>query len=177
MSKAVCAACQRKIDQSAKLCPYCGANPVTGERVDTQAILEEVFHPRQISTTESVLEYARQRQGIVIALSIFLALVVLAALHQFVTARNSTATTANPPVSLSEIADLANEPHEAPPTMPDVQLQFDGHPQMMQTYLVEPGAVAPPGVGQAPSPVAPSPVAPPPVAPPPVVPPQHPPHQ
>jgi hypothetical protein len=150
MSKAVCAACQRKIDQSAKLCPYCGANPVTGERVDTQAILEEVFHPRQISTTESVLEYARQRQGIVIALSIFLALVVLAALHQFVTARNSTATTANPPVSLSEIADLANEPHEAPPAMPDVPFQFDGRPQMMQTYLVEPGAVAP---GQ-PAPVA-----------------------
>src|ERR1044072_840579 len=57
MSKAVCAACQHKIDQTAKLCPYCGANPVTGERVlDTQAILEEVFHPRQISTTESVLE-------------------------------------------------------------------------------------------------------------------------
>ena len=157
MSKAVCAACRRKIDAAAKLCPYCGANPATGERVDTQAILEEVFHPRKISTTESVLEYARQRQGIVIALSIFLALVVLAALHQFVTARNSTATTENPAVSLSEIADLANEPREAPPAMPDVQFQYDGRPQMMQTYLVEPGAVAPNSVGQAPPPVAPPP--------------------
>ena len=149
MSKAVCAACKRKIDASARLCPYCGANPVTGERVDTQAILEEVFHPRQISTTESVLEYARQRQGIVIALSIFLALVVLAALHQFVTARNSTATTDNPPVSLSEITDLANEPREAPQKMPDVQFQFDGNSGTMRTYLVEPGAVSPATPAQA----------------------------
>jgi len=154
MSKAVCAACSRKIDKAAKLCPYCGANPVTGERVDTQAILQEVFHPREISATESVLEYARQRQGIVIAISIFLALVVLAALHQFVTARNSTTTTSSPAVSLSEIADAANEPHEAPQKMPDVQFQFDGHPEAMRTYLAEPGAVAPVGA-QAPPPVPP----------------------
>jgi hypothetical protein len=152
MSKAVCAACRRKIDESAKLCPYCGANPVTGERVDTQAILEEVFHPRQISTTESVLEYARQRQGIVIALSLLLALIVLAALHQFVTARNSTATTASPAVSLSEIADMANEPREAPQKMPDVQFQYDGNPQKMRTYLVEPGAIAPGQTAPAPPP-------------------------
>jgi len=163
MSKAVCAACQRKIDASAKLCPYCGANPVTGERIDTQAILEEVFHPRQISTTESVLEYARQRQGIVIAISIFVGLVVLAALHQFVTARNSTATTTSPAVSLSEITDLANQQREAPPAMPAVEFQYDGRPQVMQTYLVEPGAVAPAGGGQAPPPVpAPAPAQPPP---------------
>src|SRR5688572_32140787 len=45
-------------------CPYCGANPATGERVDTQAILQEVFSPREMSTSESVLEYARQRQGV-----------------------------------------------------------------------------------------------------------------
>jgi len=157
MSKAVCAACQRKIDASAKLCPYCGANPVTGERVDTQAILEEVFHPRQISTTESVIEYARQRQGIVIAISSFVALVILAALHQFVTARNSTQTTASPAVSLSEIADMANEPRETPKKMPEMQFQFDGRPETMRTYLAEPGAIAP-GVGQAPSPVAGQPV-------------------
>ena len=143
MSKAVCAACQRKIDDSAKLCPYCGANPVTGERVDTQAILDEVFHPRQITATESVLEYARQRQGIVIAISIFLALVILAALHQFVTARNSRETTASPAVSLSEIADMANQPQETPKKMPELQFQFDGRPDTMRTYLAEPGAVAP----------------------------------
>lgn len=165
MSKAVCTACGRSIDDAAKLCPYCGANPVTGERViDTQAILEEVFHPRKISTTESVLEYARQRQGIVVALSIFIGLVVLAALHQFVTARNSTATTASPALSLSEIADQANQPHEAPQPMPDVKFQFDGRPQTMQTYLVEPGAVAP---GQPAAPAPAQPAAPAPAPPPP----------
>jgi len=158
MSKAVCAACGHKIDEAAKLCPYCGANPVTGERVDTQAILQEVFHPRQISTTESVLEYARQRQGIVIAITIFVGLVILAALHQFVTARNSTATTASPAVSLSEIADAANEPREAPQPMPNVQFQIEGHPETMRTYLVEPGAIAP----NQPAPAQPAPAAPPP---------------
>jgi zinc-ribbon domain len=162
MSKAVCAACQRKIDDSAKLCPYCGANPVTGERVDTQAILEEVFHPRQITTTESVLEYARQRQGIVIAITSLLALVILAALHQFVTARNSRETTASPAVSLSEIADTANDPHETPKKMPELQFQFDGHPETMRTYLAEPGAIAP-GQPAAP-PAAAAPAAPPPPA-------------
>lgn len=143
MSKAVCAACRRKIDAAAKLCPYCGANPVTGERVDTQAILQEVFHPREISTTESVLEYARQRQGVVIALSIFLGLVLLAALHQYVTNRNSSATTANPAVSLSEITDFSGQQHETPQPMPAVEFQLDGHPETLRTFLVEPGAVAP----------------------------------
>jgi hypothetical protein len=165
MSKSVCAACQHKIDASAKLCPYCGANPVTGERVDTQAILEEVFHPRKISTTESVLEYARQRQGIVIAISIFVGLVILAALHQFVTARNSTATTESPAVSLSEIADQANQPHETPQPMPPLQFQMDGRSQTMKTYLVEPGAIAPgqPATGQPATPnPAPAPPPPPP---------------
>jgi hypothetical protein len=160
MSKAVCAACGHKIDEAAKLCPYCGANPVTGERIDTQAILQEVFHPRQISTTESVLEYARQRQGIVIALTIFLSLVILAALHQFVTARNSTATTESPAVSLSEIADAANEPREAPQPMPNVQFQLDGHPETMRTYLVEPGAIAPAQPNQPVPPAQPAPAQP-----------------
>jgi hypothetical protein len=38
--------------------------------------------------------------------------------------------------------------------MPDVQFQFDGHPEAMRTYLAEPGAVAPAGA-QAPPPVPP----------------------
>ena len=52
-SAAVCAACRRSIDAAAKLCPYCGANPVTGERIDTQAIRESrqdlvpLAHPQE----------------------------------------------------------------------------------------------------------------------------------
>ncbi len=63
MSNAVCAACKHPIDAAAKVCPYCGANPTTGEKaVDTQAVLQEIFKPREVTTGESVLEYARQRQ-------------------------------------------------------------------------------------------------------------------
>ncbi len=143
MNKALCAACKRKIDQTARACPYCGANPITGERFDTESILEEMFHPRKVSTTESVLEYARQRQGIVIAASILLALVALGGIHQYVSTRNATATTTSPAVPLTEIADLSNQPREAPQPIPTLQYQLDGSSETMRTMLVEPGAVAP----------------------------------
>jgi hypothetical protein len=168
MSKAVCVACRRRIDAAAKLCPYCGANPVTGERIDTQAILQEVFKPRNVSATESVLEYARQRQGIVLALSIFLALLVLAALHQFATNRNANATTVDPAVPLTEITDLSGEAHETPQPMPDLKFSYDGRPETMRTYIVEPGAIAPPTATTTAAtttiPPAPPPPAPPPPA-------------
>ncbi len=147
MNKAVCVACRRKIDAAAKICPYCGADPVTGQKVDTQAMLEEVFHPRQLSTSESILEYARQRQGIVIALSVAAGFLVLAALHQFVKMRNESAVSASAAVPLTEVADLSNQPDEAKPiSMPELQFQYDGRAQKMRTFILEPGAVTPPEV-------------------------------
>ena len=144
MSSGVCAACGRSIDAAAKLCPYCGADPVTGQRVDTQAILQEVFHPRELSTTENVLEFARQRQGIVIAVSLFVAFLVLAGLHQFVTMRNASVETGSPAVPLTEITDVANQKSEAAPIqMPELDFPYDGRPQAMRTFIVERGAVAP----------------------------------
>jgi len=145
MSKTACVACRRRIDAAAKLCPYCGANPVTGARVDTQAILQEVFHPKHLTASESILEYARQRQGIVIAVSAMVLFVMLAALHQFVTMRNANAVNDTPAIPLSEIADIGNQqPESKPQPLPDLKFQYDGRPQTMRTYIVEPGAVAPP---------------------------------
>ena len=145
MSSGVCAACGRSIDAAAKLCPYCGADPVTGERaVDTQAILQEVFHPKELTTSESVLEFARQRQGIVIAASIIVAFIVLAGLHQFVTMRNANVETGSPAVPLTEITDVANQKSEVTPVpMPELDFPYDGKPQAMRTFIVERGAVAP----------------------------------
>src|SRR5437868_1666203 len=78
MSKVLCAACHHEIDDAARLCPYCGADPHTGQKViDTQAILQEVFHPRRVTTTEGVMEFARQRQGVVIALAVVLVATVV----------------------------------------------------------------------------------------------------
>ena len=145
MSSGVCAACGRSIDASAKLCPYCGADPATGERVvDTQAVLQEVFHPRELSTTENVLEFARQRQGVVVAVSIIVAFLVLAGLHQFVTMRNATVAADSPAVPLTEITDVANQKSEvAPVPMPELDFPYDGRPQTLRTFIVERGAVAP----------------------------------
>jgi hypothetical protein len=147
MSRAVCAACNRSIDAAAKLCPFCGADPVTGERVDTQAIMQEIFRPKTLTTSESVMEYARQRQGIVIAVSSFVAFLIIAAIHQYVTVRNSTAVMDTPAVPLTEITDVTKKSDETVQIpMPDLDFQYDGQPRRMRTYIVERGAVPPPEV-------------------------------
>lgn len=158
MSSGTCAACGRSIDAAAKLCPFCGADPVSGQRVDTQAILQEMFHARELTTSESVIEFARQRQGIVIAVSIVVAFLALLGLHQFVTMRNASAVTDSPAVPLTEITDIANEKSEAAPAkMPELDFPYAGNPQTMRTFIVERGAVAP----AQPAPAQPLPQAPP----------------
>lgn len=146
MSEAVCTACGHHIDPSARLCPYCGADPRSGEKViDTQAMLEEVFRPREVSTSETVIEYARQRQGIVIGVSVVVIFIALTLLHQFVTARNDATVSAAPAVPLTEITDLSNQAAgEKPLPLPPLDFQYDGRPQKMKTFIVEAGAVAPP---------------------------------
>ncbi len=159
-TNANCASCGRAIDGAARLCPYCGADPATGERVvDTQAILQEVFHPREVSTSESVMEYARQRQGIVILVSLLLAFIVLTVIHQIITRRNASAVTNAPPVPLTEITDVARQARAATPApMPELDFPYEGRPQVMRTFIVERGAVAPapaaPAGGAAPAPGA-----------------------
>jgi hypothetical protein len=147
MSNAVCVACHHAIDDAARLCPYCGADPRTGQKVDTQAMLQEAFHPREMSTTEGVLQFARQRQGAVITLAVILALVALSAFHQFVLRRNLTAVSDSAAVPLTDVADLSNQNEETRALpMPELQFQYDGHPQTMRTFIVEQGAVPPPDV-------------------------------
>jgi hypothetical protein len=144
MSSAVCVACRHSIDAAARLCPYCGANPQTGEKVDTEAMLREVFKPKEMTTSESVIEYARHRQGIVLFVGLALAFLVLAALHQYVTMRNNSVASGAPAVPLSDVADISNqarEPQQLP--MPKLDFQFEGRAQSMRTFIVEPGAVAP----------------------------------
>ncbi len=146
-SAAECAACHRAIDETARICPYCGANPASGEKVvDTQALLQEVFRPKEVTTSESVMAYARQRQGVVVAVSLAVAFLVLAGLHQFVRIRNDRAVADSQAVPLTEIADLANQPDESKPVaMPNLDFQYDGKPERMRTYIVEKGATTPAG--------------------------------
>lgn len=144
MSESTCASCRRSIDAAAKLCPYCGANPATGERIDTQAILQEIFRPKDMSTGESVLEYARQRQGVVITVSVIVAFLVLAGIHQFATMRNASAVSDAPAVPLTEIVDSPTQAQAAKPVqMPELDFQYSGQAARMRTYIAEKGAVAP----------------------------------
>ena len=146
--RTLCAACRHEIDASARICPYCGADPRSGEKaVDTHAMLHEVFQPRRVSASESVLEYARHRQGVVIAIGLAVLFLLLLGVHQFVTQRNQTDVTSEAAVPLSELTDLSTPPEEGrPQQMPDVPLQFNGDPRVMRTFIVEPGAVPPPEV-------------------------------
>jgi hypothetical protein len=156
-SPGVCAACNRAIDATAKLCPYCGANPQSGERLDTQAIVQEVFRPREMSTSDSVIEYARQRQGVFIAVSVFVGFLVIVGIHQFVTQRNANVASDLPAVPLSEITDVTKKSDDMTPVpMPDLDFQYDGSPQRMRTFIVERGAVVPPEVAAAQQPPPPA---------------------
>jgi hypothetical protein len=153
--RSTCAACNRTIDAYAKLCPYCGANPQTGERIDTQAILQEIFKPKEVTTSASVLEYARQRQGAVIGVTALVLFIIIAALHQFASMRNETAVTDSPAVPLTEITDLTKRQDEtAPRPLPELNFQYEGRPQVMRTYIIEPGAIAPAPPAPVPAPGA-----------------------
>jgi hypothetical protein len=145
MSKSVCAVCHHAIDDAARVCPYCGSDPRTGEKIiDAQAILQEVFHPRHVSATDHVLEFARQRQGVVIALGVVAVVLLLAGFHQFVVRRNATAVSDAAAVPLTDVADLNNQSDETQTLpMPDLKFQYDGNPKTMRSYIVEPGAVPP----------------------------------
>lgn len=144
--RGTCAACSRTIDVAAKVCPYCGANPDTGERPDTQAILQEIFQPREVSATDNVLEYARQRQGIVIGVAVVVLFLLLGGLHQFVTARNNSAVTDAPAIPLTELTDVSRREDAAPVKMPELNFQYDGRPETMRTFIAERGAAPPPEV-------------------------------
>lgn len=147
MSKVTCVACKHQIDQAARICPYCGADPVSGHKIDTQAMVQEVFQPRRLSKSESILEYARNRQGMFIGATVVAAFLILAALHQLVTVRNDSAVSADPAVPLTEVADLS-QPEEKPVPMPELKFRYDGEAKKMRTFVVEPGAVTPPEVIQ-----------------------------
>jgi hypothetical protein len=147
-----CASCRHDIDAAAKLCPYCGADPRTGQKpVDTKAMLNEMFHPRAASSaSDTVFEFARQRQGVVIALGVLVAILILAGLHEYVTRRNARDVSAAAAIPLTEVTDLSNQSDENKPLpLPNLEFQFDGHPQTMRTFVVEPGAVTPPDVAAA----------------------------
>lgn len=144
--KTECVACQHEIDASAKLCPFCGANPVTGEKFDAAPVLEKHF-PRKdpLTPTEGALQFVRDRQAIFVTGVVLALVLALFGVHKLMLARNTQAVTDVPAVPLTEVADLASLPeNEADEPMPEIDFQYEGDPKRVQMLLMEPGAVTPP---------------------------------
>jgi RNA polymerase subunit RPABC4/transcription elongation factor Spt4 len=146
MSKLDCANCKRRIDATARLCPFCDADPRTGERIDTTTLLQKEFAGRpDLTAQENVLEFMRARQGVAITFGVMAAIALLWGLHAFISVRNRHAVSSAPSVPLTEVTDVSDPGTAARETpLPKMDFQYDGQPQTMRTFIVEPGAVAPP---------------------------------
>lgn len=139
-----CISCNRAIDAMANLCPYCGANPKTGEKFDPTPIVKEHFPPRkELSAIERAFGFLRARQGIFVTVVAIAGVVTLGAIHRWAATRNANQRTDVPAISLTEVADLANKRANADRPIPDMKFTYDGNAKTMQTFLLEPGAVAP----------------------------------
>ena len=141
-----CVSCSRVIDATSKLCPYCGANPVTGEKFDTTPLLESHFPRKQdLPAHESMLEFFRHRQWMVITAVVAVLFSVAFFGHRMIRQRNEATAAEVPAVPLTEIADLSgqsNGSERAP--IPPLDFQLEGNSKNARILLVEPGAVAPP---------------------------------
>ena len=143
--KIECASCHHQIDAEARLCPYCGADPRTGERFDPKPLLEKHFPRREeMSRGESFLEFFRQRQSMVVTVFVALLFLGVVTLHRFITNRNAAAVSDVPAIPLTEVADLSNRTSETEPArIPNIEFQSSGSPDAFKTFHVEPGAVTP----------------------------------
>ncbi len=152
--KSSCVSCGHSIDASAKLCPYCGADPKTGEKQDPTPLVQSHFPPREsMPAHESFLEFIRARQSIVVALVIVGVLLIAVAMHQMIIRRNLNVVSDVPAIPLTEVADLSNQPaatEELP--MPELEFETDGVVRNVRTLLLEPGAVPPPPPPPTPTP-------------------------
>ena len=165
-----CVTCHHDIDDAAKVCAYCGSDPRTGEKIiDAQAMLSEVFKPKRTTRAGSLLELARHRQGLVVAGAVVVGFLLLTGLYQFAVRRNDSGIVNGSGVPMTEVTDVSDQGDENKPMpMPEMQFQYDGHPQAMRTYIVEPGAapapaapsVGPPTSGARPGAAAPTPPSP-----------------
>ncbi|MEO8215978.1 MAG: hypothetical protein ABI718_02740 [Acidobacteriota bacterium] len=129
----------------ARICPYCGADPRTGRKEDTSAILETHFPKRQTLTTrERLLDFVRMRQALALTVVAIIFFGLLMAVHSVITRRNESVSSQAPAIPLTEIADLSNDSKlQQDVPMPPLEFAYDGKARNMRTLLMEPGAVVP----------------------------------
>jgi hypothetical protein len=91
---------------------------------------------------DRAMSFVRARQGIVIGVIALLVFGIFSVVHNFIARRNAEQVNDVPAVALTEVSDLGQR-QQADLPMPNLQFAFDGNPRTMQTFLMEPGAVAP----------------------------------
>ncbi|MGA7615456.1 MAG: hypothetical protein WBX15_09765 [Thermoanaerobaculia bacterium] len=140
---AECAACGRSIDADAKICPFCGADAHTGEKIDTAAILREHFSTRKAPPRERFVDFFRHRQTVVMALVVLGIIGSLIVVHQIIS-RQQQDVRDIPAIPLSQLVETHEAtPKTQPPPLPDVEFQYHGDEKDARTLITEPGAVAP----------------------------------
>lgn len=149
-----CVSCHHDIDDAARVCAFCGSDPRTGEKiVDAQAMLNEMFKAKPAGRAANLIDFARHRQGAVVAAGIIAGFLILGGLYQFAVHRNVTAASAGNGIPITEVTDVTDQGDETRQLpMPAMQFQYDGRAQTMRTYIVEQGAIAPPATSTAPPP-------------------------
>ncbi|HEU5162419.1 MAG TPA: zinc ribbon domain-containing protein [Thermoanaerobaculia bacterium] len=143
--KKECVACRHEIDAAARICPYCGADPGSGRRFDPAPILQSHFPMKDPAPRARVLEFLRERQGLVVSAIVVILFLLIGAAHQMITRRNLALESSAPAVPLTDLADLnqaGQDQKELP--IPELQFAWTGNPETMDVFLIEPGAVAPP---------------------------------
>ncbi|HUP65783.1 MAG TPA: zinc ribbon domain-containing protein [Thermoanaerobaculia bacterium] len=142
--KKECRACRHEIDATAKLCPYCGADPETAERFDATPLLRKHFPMKDGSGRERALEFLRERQALVVTAVVIGVFFVLGLAHQYIVRWNAAAEARMPAVPLTELADLNEGGAQEELPIPELEFEYIGRPETMGVWLIEPGAVAPP---------------------------------
>jgi hypothetical protein len=137
-----CAACDRLVDPQARACPYCSADPRTGEKLLPAVPVEDLLsRKKEESALRRALNAIRSSESLLLPLSVGLGVLLLIALSTWVT-RQSAATDV-PAIPLSEVTSVQQTEQEAPMDLPDLQFQFDGNPSSMESLLLEEGAISP----------------------------------
>ncbi|MBW3671268.1 MAG: zinc ribbon domain-containing protein [Acidobacteria bacterium] len=146
IEKIECRACGHSVDSQARICPYCAANPHTGEAERSRPPIEKLIPPKpQLSFFERASTTIRSRSGSFLAASIILGVTLLIIVSTVVNERQRAVADV-PPVPLTEVTDLraTRERDSQELELPELNFQFDGNPASMENFILEEDAVAPP---------------------------------
>ena len=143
LNQIACINCRHQIDELARICPYCGADPRTGERIDPKPVLDEHFSRRTPATGAGRAGELIRRNRVLVAVLVAMALALTVfALNDLTTERLSSRG-GEAAIPLAEVADLSWRPEVEELPIPDIEFLHSGDAKRLRTLIVEPGAVKP----------------------------------